>query len=406
MIEQLPESNDLNRKWWVLASLWLLYASFGLVAGSLAPLLNIIRVDLGMSHATMGAALGAWPFVYLGVSAITGKFLDRYGIQIGLSLGALLIGVSGILRAGAQSGLGLWMAVAVFGLGGPFISIGAPKLVTEWFPVAQRGLAVGLYSTASSLGAITALVVADPIRVATGSWRWVMVLFGAVSFGSGLLWVVVSARSPSAQNLAPTPVKSLSLLREPTISRILLLAFMIFFVSHALGGWMPEMLASQMWSSRGAAWLTAAGVAVGVIGSLVIPSRTAPANRPQVLIGLFVAMAIAVWALALSSQVAQVFAVSVVGIARVSTVPMAMLLLMSSRAVPDERMGIAAGLFFTAGEIGGVSGPWVIGIARQNADNFGLSIGILSTVAIAAAIACWVFNKFGYLRHERPGEFR
>ena len=85
---------------------------------------------------------------------------------------------------------------------------------------------------------------------------------------------------------------------------------------------------------------------------------------------------------------------------------MAMLLLMSSRVVPDERMGIAAGLFFTAGEIGGVSGPWVIGIARQNADNFGLSIGILSTVAIAAAIACWVFNKFGYLRHERPGEFR
>ena len=95
----------------------------------------------------MGAALGAWPFVYLGVSAITGKVLDRYGIQIGLSLGALFIGVSGILRAGAQSGLGLWMAVAVFGLGGPFISIGAPKLVTEWFPVAQRGLAVGLYST-------------------------------------------------------------------------------------------------------------------------------------------------------------------------------------------------------------------------------------------------------------------
>ena len=151
-----------------------------------------------MSHATMGAALGAWPFVYLGVSAITGKFLDRYGIQIGLSLGALFIGVSGILRAGAQSGLGLWMAGAVFGLGGPFISIGAPKLVTEWFPVAQRGLAVGLYSTASSLGAITALVVADPIRVAMGSWRWVMVLFGAVSFGSGLLWVAVSARSPNA----------------------------------------------------------------------------------------------------------------------------------------------------------------------------------------------------------------
>ena len=143
-----------------------------------------------MSHATMGAALGAWPFVYLGVSAITGKFLDRYGIQIGLSLGALFIGVSGILRAGAQSGLGLWMAVAVFGLGGPFISIGAPKLVTEWFPVAQRGLAVGLYSTASSLGAITALVVADPIalrwEVGVGLWCFWCRFLGSNCCGSPL----------------------------------------------------------------------------------------------------------------------------------------------------------------------------------------------------------------------------
>ena len=87
-----------------------------------------------MSHATMGAALGAWPFVYLGVSAITGKFLDRYGIQIGLSLGALFIGVSGILRAGAQSGLGLWMAVAVFGLGGPLFLLVHPNSSLNGFP--------------------------------------------------------------------------------------------------------------------------------------------------------------------------------------------------------------------------------------------------------------------------------
>ncbi|MEC8975639.1 MAG: hypothetical protein VYE75_02815, partial [Actinomycetota bacterium] len=40
-----------HRRWWVLASLWTLYASFGLVAGSLAPLLSHIRNDLNMSHA-------------------------------------------------------------------------------------------------------------------------------------------------------------------------------------------------------------------------------------------------------------------------------------------------------------------------------------------------------------------
>ena len=117
-----------HRRWWVLASLWTLYASFGLVAGSLAPLLSHIRNDLNMSHAAMGAALGAWPFVYLAVSAVVGKVLDRVGVRVGLALGAALIGMSGLLRGAAQSGTGLWLAVAVFGLGGPFISIGAPKI--------------------------------------------------------------------------------------------------------------------------------------------------------------------------------------------------------------------------------------------------------------------------------------
>ena len=90
-----------HRKWWVLGSLWALYASFGLVAGSLAPLLSHIRIDLNMSHAAMGAALGAWPFVYLAVSAIAGKLLDRYGLRVGLAAGSVLIGASGLLRAGA-----------------------------------------------------------------------------------------------------------------------------------------------------------------------------------------------------------------------------------------------------------------------------------------------------------------
>lgn len=392
-------TNSSRRKWWVLGSLWALYASFGLVAGSLAPLLSQIRVDLDMSHAAMGAALGAWPFVYLAVSAIAGKLLDRYGLHICLASGAVLISASALLRAGAQSGTGLWFAVAVFGLGGPFISIGAPKLVTEWFTAEERGFAVGLYSTAASLGAITALVIADPLRVATGHWRWVMVIFAAVSLTSGLLWVVVSSWNPLPNDPDLIGDQGEGLWRDPTVRRILVLAFAIFFVGHALNGWMPEMLRAGPWSSRGAAWLTAGGVTIGVIGSLIIPGRVSAYKRPQFLIMMFVAMAVSVWALSASSQTLHVLAIAVIGTVRVCSVPMAMLLLMSSRSVPDARMGAAGGLFFTAGELGGVSGPWVIGIARQNSADFGSSVAVLSLVAIVSAIACWRFWRSGFLNH-------
>jgi cyanate permease len=316
-----------------------------------------------------------------------------------LAAGAVLMSASALLRAGAQSGTTLWFAVAVFGLGGPFISIGAPKLVTEWFAAEERGLAVGLYSTASSLGAITALVIADPLRVATGHWRWVMVIFAAVSLTSGLLWVVVSSQNPLRNKPELIDDQHEGLWRDPTVRRILFLAFAIFFVGHALNGWMPEMLRTGPWSTRGAAWLTAGGITIGVIGSLIIPGRVNAYKRPQFLITMFVAMAVCVWALAASSQTLHIFAIAVIGIVRVCSVPMAMLMLMSSRSVPDARMGTAGGLFFTAGELGGVSGPWVIGIARQNSADFGSSVAVLSVVAVISAISCWCFWRSGLLDH-------
>jgi len=388
-----------HRRWWVLASLWMLYASFGLVAGSLAPLLSHIRNDLNMSHAAMGAALGAWPFVYLAVSAVVGKLLDRVGVRVGLALGAALIGASGLLRGAAQSGTGLWFAVAVFGLGGPFISIGAPKLVTQWFTSEERGLAVGVYSTAPSVGWIVGLVIADPLRILFGDWRWVMVTFACASLLSALFWISVGGSNPDAVMPRSHNESSSALWGDPTVKRLLFLAFMIFFLGHALTGWMPEMLHSGLWSTRGAAWLTATGLAVGVIGSLLIPGRVAPRSRPQVLVAMFGAMSVAVWALAMTPQLVQVVAVVIIGIVRVSSIPMAMLLLMSAPRVSDVRMGAAAGLFFTAGELGGVTGPWFIGIARQNSVDFVPAVAMLSLVALVSAVACWRFTRSGFFNN-------
>ena len=388
-----------HRRWWVLASLWMLYASFGLVAGSLAPLLSHIRNDLNMSHAAMGAALGAWPFVYLAVSAVVGKLLDRVGVRVGLALGAALIGASGLLRGAAQSGTGLWFAVAVFGLGGPFISIGAPKLVTQWFTSEERGLAVGVYSTAPSVGWIVGLVIADPLRILFGDWRWVMVTFACASLLSALFWISVGGSNPDAVMPRSHNESSSALWGDPTVKRLLFLAFMIFFLGHALTGWMPEMLHSGLWSTRGAAWLTATGLGMGVIGSLLIPGRVAPRSRPQVLVAMFGAMSVAVWALAMTPQLVQVVAVVIIGIVRVSSIPMAMLLLMSAPRVSDVRMGAAAGLFFTAGELGGVTGPWFIGIARQNSVDFVPAVAMLSLVALVSAVACWRFTRSGFFNN-------
>ena len=74
------------------------------------------------------------------------------------------MGASALLRSQAQDYTMLLIAVALFGLGGPLISIGAPK-ISLWFEGPQKGLAMGLYVTGPALGSIAALSLTNSVAM-------------------------------------------------------------------------------------------------------------------------------------------------------------------------------------------------------------------------------------------------
>ena len=65
-------------RWRLLVGVWGLYASFGLVASCLAPLVSEVERELDISHAAMGGILGAWQLVYM-VTAIPCGLLLLFG---------------------------------------------------------------------------------------------------------------------------------------------------------------------------------------------------------------------------------------------------------------------------------------------------------------------------------------
>ena len=140
-------------RWVMLFGVWLIYFCFGLTVSALAPLVRPITEDLSMSYAAMGSVLGAWQLVYIGTALPCGALIDRFGLRR-----SLLMGASALLRSQAEDYTTLLIAVALFGLGGPLISIGAPKLISLWFEGPQKGLAMGLYVTGPALGSIAALL--------------------------------------------------------------------------------------------------------------------------------------------------------------------------------------------------------------------------------------------------------
>ena len=72
----------VSGKWWILAGLWLLYASFGLVVASVAPMVQDILTELSMSHSAMGSVMGAWQLVYIFAAIPCGILLDLSLIHI------------------------------------------------------------------------------------------------------------------------------------------------------------------------------------------------------------------------------------------------------------------------------------------------------------------------------------
>jgi cyanate permease len=343
----------------------------------------------------MGSVLGAWPLVYIAAAMPVGAMLDRFGMGRALLAAALLIALSGALRSFASGHLSLFLAVGVFGLGGPLVSIGGPKLITRHFAADEHGLAIGIYMTGPALGGISALSLTNSLVMPAldHDWRRVLLVYAGITLAAAVLWFLIGRnegrveRRAAGERRESQPAVFARLLRLPVVRLTLLLGVGIFFFNHGLNNWLPEILrAGGMGAAQAGHW-AAIPTAVGVLGALIIPRLATGPRRVPVMIVLFVCAGVATlliptagWTLALG--------LTFQGIARGAMMSVALMVLMDTKQIGPQHMGAAGGLFFSAAEVGGVLGPLTVGWLADRTDGFGASLWMLSAVcAVLVALA-------------------
>lgn len=362
--------------------------TFGLSMASLAPLVREIESDLDFSHSAMGTVLGAWQFVYIFAAIPCGILLDRIGARWGLAIGALIIGLSGIFRGFAEEYIDLLIAVALFGFGGPLISAGAPKVVSERFEGKDRGLAMGIYITGPGIGAITALLLTQPLILPwlEGNWRALLQIWGGVSLAAGLFWLLVAKESPRTRDGTEGRAIMFGLvemLRIPAVRVILLMSVAVFSINHGMGNWLVEILQSFGADASRASALATIPVVVGILSALMLPRMAVGSRRFSVLILLFSCSVLA--SLALLGEPVGIWlylALILEGIAAGSMMTVLVLTLVEVPGVGDKRAGTAGGLFFSAAEIGGVGGPVLLGILFHAQGRFSSSLMVLALLGV------------------------
>lgn len=380
-------------RWTLLGGLWAIYFCFGLTAAAMAPLVGVISSDLGLSRTAMGSVLGAWPLVYIAAAMPAGAILDRFGFGRALFGAVLLIALSGALRSFAGGHLSLFLAVGVFGLGGPLVSIGGPKLISRRFDAHDHGLAIGIYTTGPVVGGIFALSLTNSLAMPAlqNDWRAVLQLYAGITLIVAFLWLAIARRdgrsgTPGVEKQDASQLAVFSrLLRLRVVRLTLLMGIGIFFFNHALNNWLPEILRAGGMDAVQAGHWAAIPTAVGILGALAIPRLATGSRRRGVMVTLAVCAGVATLLIPASGWILALGLI-LQGVARGAMMAVALMVLMDSKEIGPRLMGAAGGLFFTAAEIGGVLGPLTVGWLAERSGSFAVPLWMLLGVCAALTL--------------------
>ena len=385
-----------RHRWVVFGGLVAVYFSFGIGVAAIAPMLTLVREDLGASRGQMGLALGSWTMIYIVTSPIAGRFIDRFDLGWSLFLGGCSVIGSLLLRAMADGVGTLWLAVACFGIFGPLVSASAPALMANWFPdERERRLGVGLYAAAPALGGTIIIAITNPVLLEwLGTWRRVLVLEAAIAAVCTVGWLVIWAWVERPDRLTGADDREGAgtvrrLLRSTEVRLILVTAFALFFVIHSLGTWLPTVLEEHGGMSPAGAggWVAAAGL-IAIVLTATLPSQATPGRMHLLFISLL-SVTVAAVALVSFGPVAAIGPAALITSARSPLVPIAIVTLLEADDVTPANAGLANGLWFSAAQVGGVSGPLILGAVADTALGYEgalTTVVVIGTLGVAVAV--------------------
>lgn len=370
-------------RWWIAFALFLAAVLNYIDRNVLGLLAPTIQKDLNISDAQYADVINFFLIAYTLAYLLSGWVVDKLGVRVSLALFVGWWSISNALTGLAQSVKSLSVFRFMLGLGEAGGFTASPKAVGEWFPPAERGIAVGIYSVGGAVGATIAPLLVALIAVNYG-WRWVF----AVSPVLAGLWLVLwlwlyrrphehprltdKERDHLAANL-PAPVASDSLvkeselslwkqiLREPFVWRLMLARMLTDPVWYFYQFWMPKYLHSaREVDQKGLSimWMVFLAADIGFLlsgflsGRLIKRGGTPPASRLKIM-AISACLVPISFAVPYAPTVATVIGIAMV-VAYAHTAWLASLTSLVVDITPKRILGTAFGVIACGSAAGGI----------------------------------------------------
>lgn len=149
-----------------------------------------IRAEFGLSQVQMGYLLSSFLWTYVLCLIPVGLMVDRFGGKIVNSLGIGLWSAATVLTGFAPNFLFMLGTRMVMGMGESTSWPASNRIIREWFPASERGLANSIFGAGSTAGPAIGAVAISYLVGAYG-WRIGFVIAGSVGFTWLLAWTLL-----------------------------------------------------------------------------------------------------------------------------------------------------------------------------------------------------------------------
>ena len=286
-------------RWVVLAVFMFINLTIQMLWITYAPISGPAAKFYSVSDLQIGLLAMSFMIAFIPLSIPVSWVIDTYGFRIAVSIGAVLMGIFGLLRgfAGANYSLVLWSTIGI-AAAQPFLLNAWTKVPANWFAIEERATAVGLVTLANLVGTALGMVL-TPILIETISIPSVQLIYGGVAAFSAILFVFLARESPPTPPGPPgSEVRALMLagLKHAfTVKSFWLYLFVSFIglgIFNGITTWVENIIRPRGFTPTDAGLLGALMLVGGVLGAVIIPpfSDKQRKRQPYILLGLVMAI--------------------------------------------------------------------------------------------------------------------
>ncbi|MDT8718768.1 MFS transporter [Clostridium sp. 19966] len=287
---------------------WVLLAIFSLINAviqmqwlTFASIASIAQAAYKVSSFQIDSLSMIFMLVFIIACIPASYVIDKYGIKVGVGIGAVLTGVFGIIKGFyADSYTIIFIAQFGLALAQPFILNATTKIGSNWFPIDERAAEAGIASLFQYLGIIFAMVV-TPMLVKSSiingkevySLRFMLMFYGILSATTAVLVLLLLKEKPPMPPAKEGKEKRLStgsgiifMLKKKDIIFLLIIFFIGLGMFNAVSTCIDKICSLKGLDAAKTGIVGGIMLIGGVVGACILPALSDKYKRRKLFIAL------------------------------------------------------------------------------------------------------------------------